>query len=145
MAVADAQSGIELWDVTTLRKKAVLAGHKARAFALQFSPDGKLLASGSADGKAKLWSMDTLRPIATLGSALQAVHSLAFSPDGHRLALGTGEGSIRLWDIDTLQEVCALRGHSSWVEPVFFVDPDTLVSVARNRSSGYDMLVWSAR
>ena len=68
--------------------------------ALEFSPDGKQLASGNLSGTTQLWD---LRNPTTAPVSLQTggVASLAFSPDGHRLVIGggDGDGGVRLWNL----------------------------------------------
>ena len=46
---------INIWDVTTGTAIAVLRGHEGPVSALAYSPDGKRLASGSADKTIRLW------------------------------------------------------------------------------------------
>jgi len=48
---------IRLWDVASGKKLAILNGHTDLVRSLAFSPDGKLLASGSSDGTVKLWNV----------------------------------------------------------------------------------------
>ena len=48
---------IRLWDVTTGKNIAVFWGHPTDIQDLAFSPDGKILASGSYDGTILLWDM----------------------------------------------------------------------------------------
>lgn len=67
--------------------------------ALQFSPNGSLLACGISSrveiwrtGSWQLWKSWRCHPI--------AVSSLAFSPSGDTLASGGFRGEIKLWDID---------------------------------------------
>jgi serine/threonine protein kinase/WD40 repeat protein len=62
---------------------------------ITFAPDGRLLASASADG-ALLWDAATARPLGRVPSG--DGHALAFHPDGRGL-FTTGNGGVMQWPI----------------------------------------------
>jgi len=79
--------------------KRSLAGHQKEAWALTFSPDGSLLASGSDDHTIKLWDVDSERELLTLTGHSQTVTALAFFHEGDRLASVSLDGKVILWDL----------------------------------------------
>jgi WD40 repeat protein len=64
--------------------------------AVAFSPDGKYLAAGSADGAVRTWNSEDLKADAKLQPGFREVSSLTFSPDGKTLAIAAADGTIYL-------------------------------------------------
>jgi len=81
-----------------------IRAHTDSIFSLTVSPDGKLLASTSADKLARLWSTDTLQPAGNLEGHTGYVHAAAFSPDSKRIATSSADRSTKVWNSKTLNE-----------------------------------------
>lgn len=82
-----------------------LTTHTDYADALEFSPDGRTLASASVDGTIKLWETTTGAEIKTLLGHMTMVNGLAFLPEGRTLASVESEHSLKLWHLPTGREV----------------------------------------
>ncbi len=116
-----------------VKPTATYKGHVASASAVAFSPDGKLLASGSDDQSIILWELAQGKPRFVLEGHRCSVWNLAFSPDGKLLASGIGQPSserpsgwdftIKLWDVNTGTLRRSLEGCSSNVFSMAF-SPD---------------------
>jgi WD40 repeat protein len=94
-----------------------------------FSPDGKILASGSLWDGIKLWDVATAKPIAALETRHNTVWSVAFSPDGKTLAAGDWGETVYLWDVASRKKTATFEGHSGSVNAVAF-SPDGRVLAA---------------
>jgi dipeptidyl aminopeptidase/acylaminoacyl peptidase len=106
-------------------------------YAVVFSPDGHLLASGLEDAGTNLWDsttgqqLRTLHPDATFWSEMTGpVHAVAFSPDGRLLASGSEDKTVRLWDPATGQHGRTLAGHDRGVWGVVFSPDGRLLASA---------------
>jgi outer membrane protein assembly factor BamB len=114
---------VKLWDVTARQEVAPLQGHTNKVFAAAFSPDGKTLATGSADRTVRLWDTATGKERAVLEGHTEAVWSVAFGPDGKTVASAGWDRTVRLWDAVTGKECGTLKGHEEEVLAVA-VSPD---------------------
>ena len=89
---------IEVWDVASGQRLATLTGHAAGVQALQFTPDGTRLASGSFDQTVRIWDADTYDSLLTLRDHQEPITSLVFSPDGTDLYSSASGGTVRIWE-----------------------------------------------
>ncbi|HIK12670.1 MAG TPA: serine/threonine protein kinase [Oscillatoriaceae cyanobacterium M33_DOE_052] len=113
----------------------LLLGHVNNIHSVAFSPDGKILASGSADNTIKLWDVTTGKLRHSLSSNQGIIYSVSFSGDGKMLASGSSSGQIQLWNVATGAAIKNLPAHSGLVESVAF-SPDgrTLASASADKT-----------
>ena len=111
-------------------------------FAVAFSPDGKLLATGGSDGVVRCWEVTSGREILTCKGHSSWVRSVAFSPDGKTLASGSSDKSIKLWDCHSGECLQTWQGHSNLVNSVTF-SPDG--KILASGSDDQTIKLWDCR
>jgi WD domain, G-beta repeat len=103
LAAAEA-SRVQIWNVLTGMKVAVLKGHEKQVSSVAFAPrsgaeHGTLL-SGSQDGTVRVWDVNPARARSVFAWPLGAVRAVTFAPDGMTAAAGGENGNVVVWDCD---------------------------------------------
>lgn len=91
---------VKLYATDNRRERLELKGHKGEVRAVEFSPDGSTIATGSWDQTVKLWDAATGRERATYSWNIGRVYCLTYAPDGLRLAAGSDIGKVVVWDME---------------------------------------------
>jgi RNA polymerase sigma factor (sigma-70 family) len=100
----EARAEILLWEVESGKLKHALEHASVPMRCLAFSPDGKVVASGTSGkfGLVKLWDTETGKLLRTLEDADQMAVHMAYSTDGKRLAVivqaEDRSQQIQVWD-----------------------------------------------
>jgi WD40 repeat protein len=102
--VAGDQSALQLWDAAAGRPVGQPLRHAARINSVAFSPDGKVLLTGSADKTARSWDTTTCQPVGEPLAHADAVTEVAYSPIG-RVLLTATLGHVHLWDATTRKPI----------------------------------------
>ena len=139
---SEGQTGAALWDMETTTLVRQFSGHAQDVVSVAFSPDGKLLATGSKDTTVRLWEVDTGREVQVLRGHVQQVPAVCFSSDGRLLASGGHSDDIRLWEVATGGLYARLPGREDPIETrpqvISFSPNSRLLAVA----SGEGIYVW---
>ncbi len=127
----------------------VIGGETAATFpdrvnAVQFSPDGQLLAVGSGEpsrsGEVSLWNVASGEQVAHWPDRHKdTVLSLAFSPDGHLLASSAADRIARVSDVATGEPLRYFEGHTHHVLGVTFRADGRLLATAGADAA---VLIW---
>lgn len=134
LTIGNGNGGIHSYSTITGSDRGFnIPPHGSGVNALSYSPNGKVLASGSSDNTILLRDAETGERKAILTKHTHSVVSLVFSPDGEILVSADSNGILRLWDANTGKELYSLNGHSGWNNALAFSDDgSTLVSVGND-------------
>jgi hypothetical protein len=122
-------------------EKNTLEGHQDWVSSIRYSPDGKTIASGSADKTIKLWDAATGKLLHTLQGHQAEVSSISYSPDGKTIASGSNDKTIKLWDAATDKLLRTLQGHQDWVWSISYSpDGKTIASGSADKT----IMLWDA-
>jgi len=112
---------IRLLSFSDGKEVSTLKGHSGGVSGLDFLPDGRHLASASADGTARIWNLqgEAADPILLNGHA-GPVLSVAVSPDGRTIATGGEDKTVRLWHAADGKAIRIIAGHDGPVPSLAF-------------------------
>jgi WD40 repeat protein len=133
---------VQLWNTETGTALRGIDTRETHTFCLDFSPDGKTLATGGQDGVVSLWTVSTGEAIKPFHSQMARIWGFAISPNGERVATADQHGVLRLYEAQTGRELRSFevkKGRNLFHELVFSPDGILLASAA-----GDKVTLWEA-
>jgi dipeptidyl aminopeptidase/acylaminoacyl peptidase len=150
---------LKLWDVQkekliggtkVTKEPGVGSGLEEAVTSLAFSPDGKLLAAGCADGKLRLFDGRTgeLKKVWDDDSA--RAWGVVFFPDGKTLVSQSRDKTVKVWDVQTTKVLRTLQGNKGWVQAAAFSPDGKLFATGgivreEDKVTGGEVILWDAQ
>lgn len=128
VATGDMAYAIRRWKISTDESVRLFDQRASSSIVVEWSPDGKRIASGHFGGTVCFWTADTNECDGLIYAHQTAAFSLAWSTDGQRLA--TGGGVIRIWDAQTGLPLSAFGLNEKAIyAKLAWLKPDLLISL----------------
>jgi len=133
------QYKIAIWDVRMGKMHTLIDETYGASFA--FTPDGRMLVTGSLDSSVVLWDTNNWEQTATLKQPSAKARRLAISPDSQFLVVANAgddvrEDTVSVWDIDTRELVDTIGNYGGG--SLVFMGQSNVLAVRRN--SGIELL-----
>ncbi|MDB9426193.1 hypothetical protein PN437_15060 [Microcystis aeruginosa CS-564/01] len=135
LASADSSGTVKLWQfdghkfnpdpIYQIKAHDQVKGKDQEIHKINFSPDGKFLATASIDNTAKLWRFDgqKIEFLITLKGHTDSVWDVTFSPDSRIIATASSDNNAKLWNLEG-KEIKTLSGHKQGVLSASFATYD---------------------
>ena len=137
----------QVWDLSSGKRSAVLAGSLLGVSSAQFSPDGSRILTVSVsnyqvkDETARVWDSANGKCLCTLRGHADFLLCASFSPNGARIVTGSMDHTARIWDSKSGKCVATLSGHKWQVVSAKYSPDGTRIVTA---SADNTPRVWDA-
>ncbi|HWE95538.1 MAG TPA: WD40 repeat domain-containing protein [Tepidisphaeraceae bacterium] len=101
-----ARASAQLWDASNGKLFATLHHGTDSTYCAAFSPDGKRVATGHAEGFVVVWDAETGKALVEARKDILTIVWIAFSPDGTRFV--TADRYVRVWDALSAKSIIRL-------------------------------------
>ena len=154
VVIGTREGTLEIFDIASSQLLDTVQAHERDIWALQVSPDGKGLVTGSADKSAKFWDFKVIQeeilgttrkqPKLTLAhtrtlKVADDILALRFSPDHRLLAVSTLDNTVKVFFVDSLKLYLTLYGHKL---PVLSIDISYDSKLVITSSADKNVRIW---
>ena len=99
---------LKVWDSNSMEEKATIQASEGSLYGMEFSKNGKYLATGGADALVGIWDFKEMICVRTLPSLSSLVRSIAFSYDSKYISMGGEGNTVFVADVETGENVHAV-------------------------------------
>ncbi len=129
---------VYIWNQRTGKLLTVLEGHSADVRTVAWSPDGRIIATGSLDTTIRLWDAKSYKLLRVFRGHQRGINDLRWSSFGRLLASASSDKTVRVWD-PSIGIVWLAKGATSSVERISW-SPNGL-NLAGGTETG-NLFVW---
>jgi WD40 repeat protein len=90
-------------------------GHTDEVASVQWSPDGKHIASGSRDRTVQAWNTDNGNRLYTYTGHKNWIFGVVWSPTGQRIASASADNTVQVYNAATGGQALTYKGHTASV------------------------------
>ncbi len=132
----DDQLTVRIWDWKSGDLIRGFAPHKATVSSVEFSPDGRVIATCAltSSGNLAIWDAKTGTKIADLVGHETPVYNLSFASDGTRLASGDNKGNVIVWDVATGEAISKTKADRDRIRGLAFMPGSRTVVATASES-----------
>jgi WD40 repeat protein len=127
--------------VDTFQVKQEWEAHTNSVFTLAYTPDFKILLSGSRDARLKVWDVEAgYLQIQEIVAHMYAINHIVFSPNGKHFVTCSMDKSIKVWDAEEMKLLKVIdkarhAGHGTSVNKLLWSSfSNQLVSASDDRT-----------
>lgn len=132
---------VRIWSVKTGRREALPKKHSGWVMSVSFSPDGRFLACGCANGNMIVWDISKKEIHFSKDDHKDRIGSVAFSQNGKYLASGSEDWTIKIYDTLTGEYKGTLSEHSNRVFTIDFFEKNGKTMLASG-SEDLTIKIW---
>jgi len=121
-----------LWDATTGAYLKSFVGQRGQLFAATFSPDGRLIATGTNFNSptVRIWDANSETKLADLNGHTADIRQVDFSPDSRFVVTASKDQTARIWEARTGQPIGSPLVHPNTVNTATFNPDGTRIATA---------------
>lgn len=127
LATTSSDFTARIWEVPTMRLRAVLLGAKDDVEAIAFHPNGQKIATSSRDGNIRIYSCDGAMLGELVGHSADVI-SVSWVNGGSELLSSSDDGTVRRWDASSGFQIQLIDFDGVETDTIAVIDENLVVA-----------------